>query len=224
MGWKPAFQLLRPFRWQLVPVVLASVLEMCFNAQIPMSVKFLIDRALLGHDQRMMFVILGALADTPWWFRLLRCGATISTPKSSCASSIRCGRECLNTYSASPWLSIARTETGDVMSRFPMIGAGGKRNRRRRLVGIATLHGSSASGGAGAFRWSGVSRPSEFCCVPSAFSARAFFQAGHGSECGRAGAGGPMMSSLQETLMAPAECAHTIMPGLDRGRFRHHNQ
>jgi hypothetical protein len=39
---------------RLIPVVLASMLEMCFNAQIPLSVKFIIDRALLGHNMRAM--------------------------------------------------------------------------------------------------------------------------------------------------------------------------
>ncbi len=112
------FQIFRPFRWQLLPVVLASVLEMFFNAQLPMSVKFMIDRALLGHDQRMMLVVLGALAAstvvvsaTSLWrdyFYARIVARIVSSLRERMFEHLQ--RLSMDFYS--------RIETGDVMSRF----------------------------------------------------------------------------------------------------------
>src|SRR5580692_10959409 len=56
------YRYVRPFRLSLIPVVLACLLEMGLTAQIPLSIKFLIDRALVGKDGRALAIILAALA------------------------------------------------------------------------------------------------------------------------------------------------------------------
>src|SRR5215470_16145126 len=59
---RPFFAYFGPYRIRLIPVALACALEVLFNAQIPLSIKFMIDKALIAKDQRMMVWILGALA------------------------------------------------------------------------------------------------------------------------------------------------------------------
>jgi ATP-binding cassette subfamily B protein len=56
------YRYVRPFRWRLVPVFLACLLEMGLTAQLPLSIKYLIDRALVHKDGRALVVILTALA------------------------------------------------------------------------------------------------------------------------------------------------------------------
>ncbi|HEV1288324.1 MAG TPA: ABC transporter transmembrane domain-containing protein [Bryobacteraceae bacterium] len=56
------YRYVRPFRWRLVPVFLACLLEMGLTAQLPLSIKYLIDRALVNKDGRALVVILTALA------------------------------------------------------------------------------------------------------------------------------------------------------------------
>ncbi len=109
----------RPYRISLIPVVLASVLEMLFNAQIPMSVKFMIDRALMGHNGRIMAQILGALMTnavvvsvTSRWRVLYLYAKIVGRIVSSVRQRLF---EHLQTLSMEFY---ARTEVGDVMSRF----------------------------------------------------------------------------------------------------------
>lgn len=112
------FQFFRPHRPALVLIVLASALEMFFNAQIPMSVKFLIDRSLLGHDRRMMLVILGALAASTLIVSVSSLGRDYLYAKTVARiiSSLR-GRmfEHLQRLSMEFY---SRHEAADVMSRF----------------------------------------------------------------------------------------------------------
>ena len=102
----------------LIPVILASALEMFFNAQIPMSVKFMIDRALLGHNQQMMILILGALAVSTVVVSFASMGRDYLYAKiiARIISSLRQSMfEHLQRLSMDFY---ARTEAGDVMSRF----------------------------------------------------------------------------------------------------------
>lgn len=91
---------------------------MIFNAQIPMSVKFMIDRALLGHNERLMVLILGALVASTVVVSLTSLGRDYLYAKivARIVSSIRQRLfEHLQTLSMEFY---ARTEVGDVMSRF----------------------------------------------------------------------------------------------------------
>jgi ATP-binding cassette subfamily B protein len=56
------YRYVRPFRLRLVPVFLACLLEMGLTAQLPLSIKYLIDRALVNKDGRALVIILSALA------------------------------------------------------------------------------------------------------------------------------------------------------------------
>src|SRR5271163_2579186 len=56
------YRYVRPFRLSLVPVFVACLLEMGLTAQLPLSIKFLIDRALVHKDSRALVIILTALA------------------------------------------------------------------------------------------------------------------------------------------------------------------
>src|SRR5271155_2694353 len=56
------YRYVRPFRWRLIPVVLACLLEMGLTAQLPLSIKYLIDRAIGQKDSRALVMILTALA------------------------------------------------------------------------------------------------------------------------------------------------------------------
>jgi ATP-binding cassette subfamily B protein len=108
----------RPYRISLIPVVLASALEMFFNAQIPMSVKFIIDRALLGHNERIMILILGALVASTLLISVTSLARDYLYAKivGRIVSSLRQRLfEHLQNLSMEFY---ARTEVGDVMSRF----------------------------------------------------------------------------------------------------------
>ena len=102
----------------MIPVVLASAFEMFFNAQIPMSVKFMIDRALLGHNERMMLVILGALAASTLVVSVSSLGRDylyariVSRVVASLRQRMFEHLQCLSME------FYARTDMGDVMSRF----------------------------------------------------------------------------------------------------------
>ena len=56
------YRYVRPFRLTLIPVLLACLLEMGLTAQLPLSIKYLIDRALVNKDGRALVIILIALA------------------------------------------------------------------------------------------------------------------------------------------------------------------
>src|SRR3984885_9078782 len=56
------YRYVRPFRLSLVPVFLACLPEMGLTAQLPLSIKYLIDRALVHKDGRALVIILTALA------------------------------------------------------------------------------------------------------------------------------------------------------------------
>ncbi len=115
---RPFFRYLKPHRVALIPVVLASCLEMVFNAQIPMSVKFMIDRALLGRDQHLMFVILGLLAVSTVVVCLSSLGRDYLYAKivTRVTSSLRARMfEHLQSLSLEFY---TRREAGDLLSRF----------------------------------------------------------------------------------------------------------
>ncbi|HTB11280.1 MAG TPA: ATP-binding cassette domain-containing protein [Bryobacteraceae bacterium] len=56
------YRYMRPLRLSLIPVLLACLLEMGLTAQLPLSIKYLIDRALVHKDGRALAIILTALA------------------------------------------------------------------------------------------------------------------------------------------------------------------
>ena len=112
------YRYFRPYRLSLIPIVLASVLEMFFNAQIPLSAKLIIDRALLVHDRRMMLLIIGALAAGMVVVTLATLGRDYLYAKivGRIVSSLR-----QRLFEHLQHLSMefyARTEIGDVTSRF----------------------------------------------------------------------------------------------------------
>ena len=108
----------RPYRISLIPVVLASMLEMLFNAQIPMSVKFMIDRALIGHNGRIMLVILGALMASTVVVSVTSLGRDYLYAKIVGRSFRRSASGCSSSCRRLSMEFYARTEVGDVMSRF----------------------------------------------------------------------------------------------------------
>jgi ATP-binding cassette subfamily B protein len=56
------YRYVRSYRLSLIPVLLACLLEMGLTAQLPLSIKYLIDRALVKRDAHALVVILSALA------------------------------------------------------------------------------------------------------------------------------------------------------------------
>jgi ATP-binding cassette subfamily B protein len=56
------YRYVRQYRLSLIPVLLACLLEMGLTAQLPLSIKYLIDRALVNKDGRALVIILTALA------------------------------------------------------------------------------------------------------------------------------------------------------------------
>jgi len=56
------YRYVRQYRVSLIPVLLACLLEMGLTAQLPLSIKYLIDRALVQKDGRALVLILTALA------------------------------------------------------------------------------------------------------------------------------------------------------------------
>jgi ATP-binding cassette subfamily B protein len=99
-------------------VVLASALEMFFNAQIPMSVKFIIDRGLLGHNERIMVVILAALAASTLLISVTSLARDYLYARivGRIVSSLR--QRLFEHLQSLSMEFYARTEVGDVMSRF----------------------------------------------------------------------------------------------------------
>jgi ATP-binding cassette subfamily B protein len=108
----------RPYRLSLIPIVLASAFEMFFNAQIPMSVKFMIDRALLVHSRSTMLLILGALAVSTLVVSLTSLGRDYLYAKivGRIVSSLR--QRMFEHLQRLSMEFYARTDVGDVMSRF----------------------------------------------------------------------------------------------------------
>jgi len=52
---------LKPYRGLFLPVLLGLMLESAFYSGVPLSFHFIIDRALLGDDHRLLFYIIGGL-------------------------------------------------------------------------------------------------------------------------------------------------------------------
>jgi len=91
---------------------------MLFNAQIPMSVKFMIDRALLVHSRSTMLLILGMLAVSTVVVSLSSLGRDYLYAKivGRIVSSLR--QQMFEHLQRLSMEFYARTEVGDVMSRF----------------------------------------------------------------------------------------------------------
>ncbi len=115
---RPFLQFFRPYRLRLIPIVLACALEMLFNAQVPLSVKFLIDRALLQHDRHMMVLILIALGVSTIVVSFTSFGRDYLY--TGIVSRITAGLR-QRMFERLQQLSLgyySRVEVGDVMSRF----------------------------------------------------------------------------------------------------------
>lgn len=221
---RPLLQFFRPYRVRLIPVILASVLEMFFNAQIPLSVKVLIDRALLGHNPRMMVLILGALAASTVVVSLTSVGRDYLFAKTvgQVITSLRQQMfEHLQRLSMSFY---AGTEAGDVMSRFSNDITAVETGLAAGVAwGLQPLMDLLFSAGLViALEWHLAAIGILLCplCVlgPSLFSKRATKAsvAKHEQES-------RIMSSLQETLMAPAAVRAFNLQELVVDRFRASN-
>src|SRR5262245_54834193 len=51
----------RPYRLKLAAIILGLILEVAFNTAFPLSLKFLIDGALIDRDHRVLVIILALL-------------------------------------------------------------------------------------------------------------------------------------------------------------------
>lgn len=111
-------QYFRPYRTRLIPVFLASILETCFNAQIPLSVKFMIDRALLSRNERLMLLIIAALAGSAVLISVTSLGRDYLYGKivGEVVTSLR--QRMFEHLQRLSMAFFARAEAGDVMSRF----------------------------------------------------------------------------------------------------------
>ena len=219
------FQYFRPYRARLIPIVLASALEMLFNAQIPLSVKFMIDRALTGHNQRMMVLILSALAAGIVVVSFTSMARDYFYTKI--VSRIVCSlRERMFEHLQRLSLDYyARNGAGDIMSRFSN--------------DISTVETGLAAGVAWglqplmdlilstvlvfAMEWRLATLGILLCpfCIlgPRLLSKRAT-----AASLARQEHESGMMSSLQETLMAPNLVRAFNLQELFTGRFRQRNE
>ncbi|HTA44044.1 MAG TPA: ABC transporter transmembrane domain-containing protein [Bryobacteraceae bacterium] len=111
-------QYFRPYRARLIPVFLASILETCFNAGIPLSVKFIIDRALVDRNQRMLLLIIAALAAGAVIVSVTSLGRDYLYAKivGQIVQSVR--QRMFEHLQRLSMAFYARAEAGDVMSRF----------------------------------------------------------------------------------------------------------
>ena len=115
---RPFFGYFRPYRVQLIPVALASGLEVLFNAQIPLSIKFMIDNALVAKNQRTMLLVLGALAVGAVVVSFSSLGRDYLYAKivNRITSDLR--QRMFDRLQRLSMDYYARTEVGDLMSRF----------------------------------------------------------------------------------------------------------
>ncbi len=108
----------RPYRLKMAAIVLGLTLEMAFNAAFPLSLKFLIDGALINRDHRVLVVILAALG----------VGVVIASAAGlardylfSRVGSSAIGNLRFAMFNHLQWLSMdfySRTRVGAVLSRF----------------------------------------------------------------------------------------------------------
>ena len=222
---RPLLRYLRPYRLQLIPVVLATLLEMFFNAQIPLSVKFMIDKALVGHNERMMVVILGALAVSTIVVSLTSLGRDYLYAKivGRIVSSVR--QRMFEHLQRLSMEFYARTEAGDTVSRFS-----------NDLNAVETGLAAGVSWGLQplmdlvlsailvfTLEWRLATLGILLCplCVlgPRLLSKRAT-----GASVTKQEEESRILSSLQETLMAPALVRAFNLQDTTIGRFRGRNQ
>ena len=115
------YRYVRPFRLRLIPVLFACLLEMGLTAQIPLSIKYLIDRALVNKDGRALVIILTALAGI--------CRAGLGSPALGggaikmrngiiAQSSPLAARGCTTSYKISRSSTPSRRQTSEILSSF----------------------------------------------------------------------------------------------------------
>ncbi|MGH9769591.1 MAG: ABC transporter transmembrane domain-containing protein, partial [Blastocatellia bacterium] len=108
----------RPYRMKMAAIVLGLLLEMAFNTALPLSLKFLIDGALIGRDHRVLVIILALLG-----------GGVVITSGAGLArdylfaqvGSSAIGNLRFAMFNHLQWLSMdfyARSRVGGVLSRF----------------------------------------------------------------------------------------------------------
>jgi ATP-binding cassette subfamily B protein len=111
----PYFQ---PYRLKMVGIGLGLALEIAFNAIFPLSLKFLIDGALIDRNRRMLVIILAALSG----------GVLVASAAGLARDYLyaRVGSSALSNlrfvmFNHLQWLSMdfyARTRVGSILSRF----------------------------------------------------------------------------------------------------------
>src|SRR5262249_19936492 len=107
-----------PYRTRIAAIALGLLIEMAFNAAFPLSLKFLIDGALIDRDRRILVIILA----------LLGVGVVIASTaglardylyarvSSSALSNLRFAM-----FNHLQWLSMdfySRSKVGGILSRF----------------------------------------------------------------------------------------------------------
>jgi ATP-binding cassette subfamily B protein len=197
---------------------------MFFNAQIPMSVKFLIDRALLGHNQRMMLLILGTLAASTVVVSLTSVGRDYLFAKitSQIISSLR--QRMFEHLQRLSLAFYAGTDAGDVMSRFSNdIGAVENGITAGVSWGLQPFMDLLLSAVlVFTLEWRLATLGILLCplCVlgPRLFSKRATE-----ASVAKQEEEGRILSSLQETLMAPAAVRAFNLQDMIVARFRERN-
>ena len=198
---------------------------MFFNAQIPLSVKFMIDRALLGHNQRMMFLILGTLAVSTVVVSLTSVGRDYLYARitGQIVASLR--QRMFEHLQRLSLAFYASTEAGDVMSRFSNdIGAvenglaagvswGLQPFMDLVLAAVLVL----------VLEWR-LATLGILLCPLCILGPRLFAKRATEASVAKQEQEGRMMSSLQETLSAPAAVRAFNLQEMIVARFREHNQ
>jgi ATP-binding cassette subfamily B protein len=198
---------------------------MCFNAQIPLSVKFMIDRALLGHNGRLMVLILGVLAASTVVVSLSSIGRDYLYAKitGQIVASLR--QRMFEHLQRLSLAFYAGTEAGDVMSRFSndmgavesalVAGVSWGLQPFMDLVLCAVL--------VFALEWR-LAAFGILLCPLSVLGPRLFSKRATEASVAKQEQEGHLMSSLQETLMAPAAVRAFSLQDLIVARFRERNK
>ncbi len=221
---RPLLHYFRPYRLRLIPVFLGALLETLFNAQIPLSVKFMIDRALLGRNERMMILVLAALAASTVIVSLTSIGRDYLYAKITGEIMASLRQRMFEHLQRLSMAYFADTESGDVVSRFSTdtgaVETGLAAGVSWGLQPLMDLVLSTALVFALEWRLAAIGVALCPLCVlgPRLLSRRAT-----DASVARQEQEGRIMSSLQETLSAPAAVRAFNLQDVIVSKFREQN-